>query len=295
MRDTRAMPTDTLSNPMQPRTCRDAGPVWRRRVFVGLLACGLVAIQATSASAQSGQIGEFSVAPGFVGLLPFGQVFPNAELALGVADLTEQGGQIEATLWQDEGFVFEEAVAPGFAIFDRTLRVVSSLDPVDTRYQLRFGTRRLRERLSRFDDFARARFVQYDRLRAGRVRFERIRSDLRQTLLRAEALDPQTGRIRFPRFARRLDVMRYDEDEMRWQPAYERVGRRWQPARFFGRAATWTPGHHGFDPNNALVWSVQDRPGTYALGLAVPEPAGLSLLAAGVAALGWAARRRARG
>ena len=236
---------------------------------------------------------QFQFDQGFAGLLPFGQAFPGSEVALGVADLFETGGTLDATLWAEENFAFANATAPGFAILDKTLAVESSLDPAGGRYQVRFGVRALRSNLRDFQDFARARFVQYDRVAGGRVRFERIRSDLRASLGRVGALDLRSGRVRFGRFARALRVMRYDKEEARWRPAFERVGQRYQPVRFIGRRASWTPGHYGFDQQNALVWSVQDGDGAYALGFPVPEPGLLAMMGAGGVVLGIWARRRA--
>ena len=250
------------SPPTLQRVARPIGSTTPRGSWLALALClavvGASGLVSGHARAQSGQVAEFELGQGFVGLLPLDQAFPGEEVALGVADLFQTGGLLEATLWSGENFAFQDATAPGFAIFDRTLRVQSTLDPAGGRYQVRFGARRLRAGLRDFQDFARARFVQYDRVPGGRVRFERIRSDLRASLLRAGALDLRSGRVRFERFARELRVMRYDKDEARWRPAYERVGRRYTPMRFFGRRASWTPGHYGFDAQNALVWSVQD-------------------------------------
>ncbi|MCA9504773.1 MAG: hypothetical protein H6748_21285 [Spirochaetaceae bacterium] len=283
------------STPSPARAPRSIHPGLRSPAFFIALAAALLLAAADHAHAQSGQTAQFGFDQGFVGLLPLDQAFPGEEVALGVADLFQTGGAIEATLWSGEGFAFTDATAPGFAIFDRTLRVNSTLDPAAGRYQLRFGVRRLRAGLRDFQDFAGARFIQYDRIRGGRIRFERIRSDLRASLLRAQALDRQSGRVRFERFAQQLRVMRYDKDGARWLPAYERVGERYQPIRFFGRRASWTPGHYGFDVQNALVWSVQDGDGAYALGFPVPEPGLLAMVGAGsLAIVGIATQRRAR-
>lgn len=251
---------------------------------------------AAPASAQSGQTVSFPISPGYFGGLPVGQTPLAGEVALGVADLAETGGSLDATLWVGEGYAFDGATAPGFAIFDRTLRVESSLDPAAGRYQIQFDARALRAGLRFFQDFAGIRFVQYDGVRAGRARFARVRMDLRRSLRRMDALDPQTERIRFGRFARALRVMRYAKDERRWRPAWERVGRRYDPLRLIGRRATFTPGHYGWDPQSQLVWSVQDGDGAYALGFPVPESSGLVGLGVGACALAtFSSRRRRRG
>lgn len=293
--DTARMPKEG-SGPHPIRRATAARAPRRSASFTSLAVGFVLALAASQVAAQEGQTFSFPFGAGFLGPLPLDQTGLAGEVSIGVADLAQASGSLEATLWAGQGYAFDQATAPGFAIFDRTLLIGSSLDPFEGRYQIQFGIRRLRDGLRTLDDFARARFVQYGDLATERIRYARIRSDLRRSLTRARVLDPRTGEIRFGRFARSLRILRYDKPEARWRPARDAVAGRAEIRFLPGRRADFTLGHHGVDLQNDLVWTVQGDGGAYALGFEiVPEPGTFGMFVTGALLLGCLeASRRGR-